>query len=295
MVPPVFGGIAILRNLLCVAHGDAHAQVFFVDVDERRVISRVVVRDATNEFTDAGGVAVDPSCSAYVADTRNDQVRRFTAFGREVARYGQRVGRGPGTVERDRLGVLDRPRAVAVYKGVLWVASGERKLVRAVQGFDTQTGKALGFLRAFGEVDRRFGAPRGLAVDATGVLVADTLHGVIQRFVHDGRYVGEIPLQRERDDVSRPIAVLRLAGGDILVADAGDHGGLVRVALSGERQRLPEWPPDTFLEPTSLTSDVAGRVYVLDRHGERVQRLTPALERDDWALDLREVLGRFEG
>lgn len=288
------GGIAILRNLLCVAHGEAHGQVFLVDLDERRVISRIAVRDAEHEFTDAEAVAVDASCSVYVADTRNDAVRRYTAFGREVARYGLPVARGPGAVERDRRGVLDRPRAVAVHKSVLWVASGERKLVRGVQAFDLQTGEAMGFLRAFGEVDRRFGAPRGLAVDATGVLVADTLHGVIQRFVHDGRYVGEIPLRRDTDIASRPIAVLRLAGGDVLVVDAGDRGGIVRVSLSGVRQPLPAWPDGTFVEPSALANDVAGRIYVLDRHGERVQRLAADLTYEGVVVDLQEVLGRIE-
>jgi len=290
----VIGGIAILRNLLCVAHGEAHGQVFLVDLDERRVISRIVVKDDEHEFTDAEGVAMDTSCSVYVADTRNDLVRRFTAFGREVGRYGQRVDRGPGTVERDRVGVLDRPRAVAVHRGVLWVACGERKLVRAVQGFDLQSGKPLGSLRAFGEVDRRFGAPRGLWVDDTGVLVADTLHGVIQRFVHDGRYVGEIPLRRDQDLAARPVAVLRLQNGDVLFADSGDRGGLARVSLSGVRQPLPALPADTFLEPSALASDAAGRVYVLDRHGERVQRLAPDLGYEGVVVDLREVLGRIE-
>ncbi|MEZ5963477.1 MAG: hypothetical protein R3F56_06490 [Planctomycetota bacterium] len=290
----MFGGIAILRNLLCVAHGEAHGQVFLVDLDERRVISRIVVHDQEHQFTDAEAVAVDGSCSVYVADTRNDVVRRYTAFGRQVARYGTRVERGPGTVERDRVGVLDRPRALAVHRNVLWVASGERKLVRGVQAFDLQTGEAIGFLRAFGEVDRRFGAPRGLFVDATGVLVADTLHGVIQRFVHDGRYVGEIPLRRDADIASRPIAVLRLPGGDVLVVDAGDRGGLARVSLSGVRQPLPDLPEGTFVEPSALATDAAGRVYVLDRHGERVQRLSPDLTYEGVVVDLQEVLGRME-
>lgn len=290
---PVFGGIAIFRNLLGLAHGEAHGQVSLIDLDERRVVSRILVQAEGDAFTDAGGVAFDASCSVYVADTRNDVVRRYTAFGREVARYGQRVERGPGTVERDRLGVLDRPRAVAVHGGVLWVASGERKLVRGVQRFDLASGTPLGFVRSFGEVDRRFGAPRGLAIDASGVLVADTLHGVIQRFTLDGRYVGSVPLAVDADDAPRPVAVLRLDDGDLLVADAGDRGGLVRVSLAGVRRALPPWPPGTFVEPTALARDAAGRIYVLDRHGERVQRLGPDLSYDGVVVDLFELLGRF--
>ena len=294
MVRPVFGGIAILRNLLGIAHGEAHGQVFLFDLDARRVVSRIVVHASDESFTDAGALAIDASCSVYVADTRNDLVRRYTAFGRQVLTYGQRVERGPGTVVRDRVGVLDRPRAVAVYGGALWVACGERQLVRGVQRFDLATGQALGFVRAFGEVDRRFGAPRGLTIDEVGVLVADTLHGVIQRFHHDGRYVSEVKLSHGIEDASRPIAVQRLPGGDLLVVDAGDRGGLVRVSLSGARRPLPPWSAETFVAPLALARDAAGRIYVLDRHGERVQRLRADLTYDGVVLDLQEVLGRLE-
>lgn len=290
----VFGGIAILRNLIGIAHGEAHGQVFLFDLRDRRVVSRVAVRAPDNAFTDAGALAIDASCSLYVADTRNDVVRRYTAFGREVLTYGHSVARGPGAVARDRVGVLDRPRAVAVHDGVLWVACGERKLTRGLQRFDLVSGAPLGFVRAFGEVDARFGAPRGLTIDDQGVLLADTLHGVVQRFHHDGRYVGDVPLRRDPGDVARPIAVLRLVDGDLLVIDAGDRGGLLRVALSGARRAPPPWPQDTFSEPNALAGDAEGYVYVLDRHGERVHRLHPDLNYDGVVIDLQEVLGRLE-
>ncbi len=291
MVRAVFGGIAILRNLIGIAHGEAHGQVFLIDLNDRRVVSRIVVREPGDAFTDAGALAIDASCSLYVADTRNDLVRRYTAFGRQVLSYGQRVERGPGTVERDRVGVLDRPRAVAVHAGALWVACGDRKLLRGLQRFDLSTGEPLGFVRAFGEVDRRFGAPRGLVIDEVGVLLADTLHGVIQRFTHAGRYVGEVPLGRDGESAARPIGVLRLGDGDLLVIDGAD---LLRVSLSGARRLLPAWPEGAFVEPIALARDAAGAIYVLDRHGERVQRLRADLQYDGVVVDLQEVLGRLE-
>ena len=35
----MFGGIAVAKNLLCVASADARGRVFLVDLDERRVVS----------------------------------------------------------------------------------------------------------------------------------------------------------------------------------------------------------------------------------------------------------------
>lgn len=289
----MFGGLAFLRNLLCLAHGAAHGEVLLLDPEQRRVVSRIAVRDDDGEFTDASAVAVDPSCRVYVADTRNDVVRCYTAFGREVGRVGTACERGPGTVERDRVGVLDKPCALAVCGAELWVAGGERKLVRAVQRFSLGGaafggGAARGYVRAFGEADRRYGAPRGLWADELGVLVADTLHGVVQRFTPDARFIGEVGLGGE--DVCRPVAVLRLPDGDLLVADHGDHAGLVRVTLRGIRQPLPPWPPGVFDQPSALARDASGRIYVLDRHGERVQRLHSDLTYDGVVFDLLELL-----
>jgi hypothetical protein len=145
------GGIAIERSILCIAHGAAHGHVALVDLDAGRPLSRFSWRGAGLGFADAAGVAVDATFSIFVADTRNDAVRRFTAFGREVLRFGRPSERGPGAAARDRLGVLDRPRAVAVRANQLWVAGGDRKLVRGVQRFDIATGEPLGFVRCFGE------------------------------------------------------------------------------------------------------------------------------------------------
>lgn len=286
----MFGGIAFLRDLLCLAHGAAHGEVFLIDLDQRRVVSRIQVRAGDADFTDASAVAIDGSCSVYVADARNDLVRRYTAFGREVGRYGRPCERGPGTVERDRVGVLDKPCAVAICGSELWVAGGERKLVRAVQRFDLLSGAPRGYVRAFGEADRRYGAPRGLTADADGVLVCDTLHGVVQRFTAEGRFIGSVALRGDRSEASRPVAALRLPDGDLLVADQGDHAGLVRVSLRGIRHALPDWPVGVFEAPSGLASDGSGRVYVLDRHGERVHRLHQDLRYDGVVVDLIELL-----
>lgn len=284
----MFGGIAIARNLLCLTYSEAKGKVFLVDLEERRLISFWEYAGPEGGYADAGGVAMAPDFAIYVADTGNDVVRRFTPFGKEVGRIGRSSPRLPGAARRDAVGVLDRPRAVAVFEPFLYVACGERKLVRGVQRFrlDGQPAKPL---RAFGEDESRFGAPRGLCVGRHGILVADTLNGVVQRFTLEGAFVGQFATARSPGEASRPCAVLALLDGDILVADAGDECTLKRFSASGElRSRCTV--NENLHAPEDLALDDKGRVYVLDRDGERVHRLTDTLDYDCLILDVAETL-----
>lgn len=290
----MFGGIAVSGNLLCVSHTDVRGNVFLVDLEDLRVASRWSYAGPDGGYADAGGIAMDAAYNIFVADTANDVVRRFTAFGREIERLGVTPERGAGSRARDRRGVFDRPVAVAVLGDTLFVACGERRLVRGVHRVDVPSGQIQQHLRSCGDSEGRFGAPRGISVDAEGIWVADTLHGVIQRFRPDGRFVNEIPVARRHDAAARPVAVVSLGGGDLLVADQGDTKGLVRVGHDGgPRDVVVEGCP--LDEPTGLARDASGAVYVLDRHGERVQRLTPELAFDEMIVDLAEVGGELGG
>lgn len=284
----MFGGIAVARNLLCIACADARGRVFLVDLEERRPISYWEYAGPAGGYADAGGVALGPDFSIWIADTRNDVVRRFTAFGKEVGRLGARQERAPGATRRDRPGALDAPRAVAVHDGIVFVACGERELVGGVQRFRT-TGEVLAPLPAFGETGRRFGAPRGLWADPAGLWVADTLHGVVQRFSPAGRFVCAIPTARSADEASRPVAVLPLPRGDLLVADHGDRPGVVRVRDGGAVE--PVATMADLDEPLGLARDDRGGVLVLDSGGERVHRYTPDLSERRLVVDVAEVLG----
>ncbi len=285
----MFGGIAVAGNLLCLAHAEARGKVFLVDLDERRLMSLWEYGPIDGGYADAGGVAMAADFAIFVADTRNDVVRCFSPFGKEIAQMGTPAGRAPGARSRDRLGVLDRPRGVAVHDGVVWVACGEGGLVRGVQQW-SRDGVPIGYLHAGGAVDGRFGAPRGVWAGSGGVLVADTLNGVVQRFTPDGRFVGALPTAAAGNTRSRPVAVVPGGGDELLVADQGDRPGLYRFGLDGDARGEVGPAVVDLVEPTGLARDRRGRVYVLDRDGERVQRLTPDLDYDGVVIDVAEVL-----
>jgi hypothetical protein len=116
--------------------------------------------------------------------------------------------------------------------------------------------------------------------------VADTLHGVVQCFRSGGEFVAEVPTRRHADEASRPVAVVPLAGGGMLVVDHGDEPGLRRIGADG---RVSDPGVRELADPVALCVDERQRVYVLDRHGTRVQRLGPDLGFDRVVVDLAEI------
>lgn len=274
-----------------MTHTVARGQVYLIDLDERKIASRWSYQGPDGSFADAAGVAIDAAFHIFVADPRNDIVRVFNPFGKQVGTLGRVPERGPGAASRDRRGILDRPHALACYGDTLYVACGDRKLVRGVQRFAIADGGPREHLRAFGDTEARFGAPKGVAVDDQGIWVADSLHGCIQRFRVHGRFVHHFPTGTAPGEASRPVAVLPLAEGKgLLVLDQGDRPGLRLFSPGGEP--LPFTLPDAVQldQPSHLARDERGRVYILDRDGERVQRLHPDLSYDEAVVDLAEVV-----
>lgn len=289
MVGVMSGGVAVSANLLCVAWSGAHGRVFLFDLDERRPLSYWSLLAPGGKWSDAGGVAIDRDFTIYVADAANDRVRRYSAFGVEKDPLGLPVEREPGAARRDRGGVLDHPHAVAVFGDSIFVVCGERKLRRGVQCFDRRGRPGVRFA-SFGDPHERFGAPRGIWAGREGVFVADTLHGVIQRFRLHGPSIGHFSTAEAPDERSRPAAVVVTAQRWLLVLDQGDRPGLRGYELGGERRELPAALVEVVEDPVALARDDAGRTYVLDQHGERVLRLDPEFEAAETLVHLAEML-----
>ena len=285
----MYGGIAVTGNILALSYSEVGGRVFLVDLEEKRPVAFWEYVGADGGYADAGGIAMAADHTIHVADTRNDIVRRFSVFGKAVGTLGEAHQRKPGARCRDRQGLLDRPRAVAWHDGVVWVACGEQRLRCGVQRF-RRGGESLKPLAAFGDPGRRFGAPQGLCAGDYGVFVADTLHGVVQRFTIAGRFVSEIKIAGAEGEVSRPVAVQVLADGSLLVADQGDACGLKHFDADGALVAKPLWDDPRLKNPVDIALDTQGRIYVLDRDGERVQRLLQDFSHDTLILDLTEYL-----
>ncbi len=280
------GGIAVRANLLCVTDTGAQGRVLLFDLEARALLSRWTLPRTGTGYSDAAGVAMDDRFHIFVADPQAGRVRHYSVFGVHLGDLGQPPE--PGDASRDRPGVLDHPSAVAVLDDLVLVTSGDRRLRRGVQCFgrDGTVGRPL---RPEGDPEGWFGAPRGLWADRTGILVADTLHGRVQRFRPDGGFVASFATAAEPGEVSRPHGLARLQDGTVVVIDAGDRPGLRWFAAGG--RVLPAPPGRERVEgPVAVAVDERDRLYVLDRGGVRVLRCGADREPEAEPLDLSEHL-----
>jgi hypothetical protein len=285
------GGVAVRRNLLCVTWSAGRGHVFLFDLEAGRRMSTWTMPAGEGGYSDAAGVAMDEHFHLFVADPHNDRVRHFSAFGRHLGDLGVPAPAG-GDAPRDKPGVLHRPQSVALHGDTVFVGMGDRPRRRGVQRF-ARNGPALRPLASGGDVEATFGAPRALWAGPEGILVADTLAGRIQRFRPDGTFVSHLPCAAA-GALARPIAVLRLPGGHVLIADSGDRPGVAVLRPEG----APVAPDPAAMEehcrePVALCADEAGRIYVLDLGGERVQRFRKDLSFDQVLVDLREHLDDY--
>lgn len=247
---------------MCITYTAGRGRVLLFDLGERRPILELAMPVGASGYSDAAAVAIDDRFHVHVVDTHNERVRHHSAFGRHLGDSGT----GP-------LGAcaLEHPRAIASCGDALYVCCGEGRLRRGVQVL-RRDGTLLRPLLPQGDTDGWFGAPRGIWVDAHGILVADTLHGQVLRYRKDGTYLAAIRMRTVADLAGatlQPWSVCRLHDATILAAL--DDGSVRAFRPDGERVVVPP-PLDALRAVVAFASDERGTLYVLDCDGERVVR-----------------------
>ena len=194
------------------------------------------------------GLAVDASGNLYVADRRNQRVRRIDAAGviTTFAGTGEEGFSGDGGPAAQAR--LDRPAAVAVdASGNVYVADAGNRRVRRI--------------------------------DAAGVIT--TFAGTGERgFSGDGGPAAQAQL-------SLPQGVAADASGNVYVADPGNHrvrridtaGMITTFAGTGEEGFSGDGGPATqaaLSYPASVAADGVGNVYITGYESSRVRRIDTA-------------------
>jgi hypothetical protein len=195
------------------------------------------------------GLALDAAGNVYVADQKNDKIRKITPTG-FVSTF---AGTGdPGLVDGPRnLAQFSSPNDVAVDgAGNVYVADGANNRVRkiATDGqVTTLAGSGRGgFADGSGDI-ARFDGIEGIAVDAQGnVYVADLNNHRIRKVAPDG-------------------TVSTVAGSSTFGSTDG-HGDIA-----------------TFKQPSDIALDVAGNIYVADQGNHKIRKITPARQVSTYA------------
>ena len=247
-------------------------------------------------FHEPSGVAVDATGNLYVADSKNNRVRKIDAFTGVIAtlagtgeRTSYSAGLGDGGPATEA--TFHEPSGVAVdATGNLYVADTYNNRVRkinAASGMITTPTESVFSTR-----------PGGVAVDTAGnVYVADphrirkidAASGVIAPFSGGDDQTCEAAggLADEARFFS-PASIAIDSAGNLFVVDSNrvwklDATGLVTVLAGTGQRTLGGDPGDgepateaTFREPTGVAVDTTGNVYVADSEGNRIRKIDSA-------------------
>ena len=205
-------------------------------------------------FNSPTGIGINAGI-LYVADSGNQTIRKVTTRGAvtTLAGIAGAVGSadGPGL-----LASFHSPRGLAIDRaGNLYVADSGNNIVRKVTPAGTVTTLA-GAAGVDGSADgapalARFSEPAGAAVDRAGnIYVTDKTNNTIRKVAPNG-------------------SVSTLAGSAIRYEHAG-----ASQSLSGSTNATGEWA--RFSEPSGITLDRAGNVYVTEIGNNMIRRITTA-------------------
>ena len=204
---------------------------------------------AAARFNAPNGIAVDSVGNIYVADTKNDTIRKITSGGTvtTLAGVAGQTGSGDGAGGSAR---FNGPYAVAVDgAGNVYVTDFFNSTIRKIDTSGTVstlagTAGELGYTDATGFL-ARFNQPYGLAVDGSGnVFVADTYNRAIRKVTPGGAVT---TLNGAQTRFYYPQGIAIDAAGNLYVSD-GDN----QAVSAGAVVTAP--PAGTEVDSDSITS-----------------------------------------
>ncbi len=224
-------------------------------------------------------VATDNSGNAYVADTNNNRIQKFTNTGTFLLTFGWGVQDGMAAFETCTSscqaglagsgdGQFNNPYGLGVdASGNVFVSEYYND---RVQKF-TSSGMFLTKWGSNGIGDGEFNQPLGVAVDGSGnVFVADTSNGRVQEFMNTGTFLGKWVTGGPPFDIAVD------SGGNVYVAESNNHR-VEKYMSSGTF--LTNWGSlgsgdGEFSQPSGVAVDGSGNVFVADTGNNRIQEFT---------------------
>jgi sugar lactone lactonase YvrE len=211
----------------------------------RRITTSAVVENYSGStISFPGGVAVDSSGNVYVVLSNGGAIRKYTAS----STFTVLAGDGTNTGSSDGVGTTVKflfTWGLCEYGGILYMsgAARVRKCVIATGVVTTVAGSIReGFLDGVGFNAQFTPNPKSLCVRDGVIYVADSLNGGVRKV-----------------EIVEPNVVTTFAGGET----AGNTDG------TGTNARFQ-------LVNGDMTSDSSGNIYVAERSGNRIRKITPS-------------------
>ena len=256
------------------------------------------------QLREPAALAVDAAGSLFIADAKNNRVRRVSPDGVITTAAGTGVEGFFGDGGQATSAQLKTPYGVAVdVAGNLYIADSGNQRVRRVSPagvITTVAGTGVGGFSGDGgqATSAQLNAPTAVAVDAAGnVYVADAFNHRVRRVSPDGvittvagsgqkGFSGDGG-QATSARLNTPFGVAVDRAGNLFIADAENHrvrrvspdGVITTVAGTGVAGFSGDGGQATSAQlnrPFGVAVDSAGNLYITDPLNHRVRRVSPA-------------------
>lgn len=247
-------------------------------------------------FSNLMGLAVDTKGIVYVADSRNNLIRKISPDGMVTTLAGS--GAAGSADGKASSASFFFPVAVAAdNRGNVYVADTHNSLIRKISpdgNVSTLAGKWPAGLKPRNDGTAVFDNPMGIAADATGnVFVADWIHDQVRKISLDGKITtvaGDgTPGAKNGPAASAtfylPEAIAIDAAGNIYVSDTYNNmirkiskDGIV-TTLAGQLKKGKangRGAAASFSHPDGIAVDKKGNVYVADTGNHLIRMISPA-------------------
>ncbi|QTA78801.1 Peptidase C13 domain-containing protein, NHL repeat-containing [Desulfonema limicola] len=268
-------GIAVSRDGYVYVADNYNDQIQKFTIDGNYVCKWGKQGSGDGEFILPYGIALDNDSNVYVTDSENGRIQKFDSNGVFIQKWNY---------SDDKDGKFELPTGIAIDMiNNIYIVDTRNNSIHKFDCngvFITQWGKQ-------GTGDGEFNLPYGIAADNKGfIYIADSLNRCVQKFSSDGDFI-----QKWGQTGGNNFSFIRPNG------IAADHNGFVYVTDYSLFRDAPDNQPDRivkfnssgelitiwgergshsgqFNEPSGISVDSSGFVFVADSGNDRVQKFT---------------------